>query len=855
MNTSPLPSFGELLRQYRRAAGLSQEELADQAQLSRDTISLLERGLSRVPRRDTIALLADALQLSSEDRRSLEDAARQHRREVETQSPASLPASLTTLIGREVEIARGITLLTDDAARLLTVTGPAGVGKTRVAIAIAAGLVDVYAERTWLIDLSAIHDAAMLPQVLMSTLRVREKKQTPMHASLVDHLRSLGPTLLIWDNCEHLLDACSHLAQTLLQACPHLRLMLTSREPTHVSGEVLLVVPPFALPVAPTQGSWEEFASNDSVRLFLDRANLRDPDMKLTATSAAHIAAICARVDGLPLAIELAAARVRVMTLEQIAARVAESLSLLSYGSRGNREHHHALRATLDWSYGLLSPEEQTLFCRLSVFAGSFSLEAMAAICVDEQLDPEEGTTCFLRLVEHSLVSRESVGVDTRYRLLETIWRYAREHLAHGQEVASVQQRHRDWYLKSAETAEIELRGEHQATWLERLDAEHANIRSALQWSYEQGESEAGLRMAGSLLRFWLVRGSLTEGCQWLQRFLDLHPDTLSPLRVKALRMLGNLSVERGDFGVAAQLAETCIGACQALGDEMGHASALNLRGMVAKYQGDAALAITMFSAALALHQHLGNTFGIAADLNNLGAGAMDQGNYEQAADYFTESLALCRQQQNQYGVVSSLGNLAIVARLQGALSLAGELAQESLHLARNLADQRGMAMALRSLGEVARRQGDFDRASEALKQCEHLFHASGSAWGVTVAQRHLGDLARDLGNDQEALARYQACIRHYQIEYDAEGIDACLRGIMGVEQAQGACEIAAQLGGSAETVRRVSRTRLDSFTQAAYDRDCAALQAMMSPVAFAAAWAAGQRLTPEQAMALALAQ
>ncbi len=855
---SELLSFGALLKRLRIAAKLSQIELAERAHLSRESVSALERGINRAPRRDTLLLLAEALQLSDTDRALLESAAREQRfAETAPPSPSSpLPVPLTTLIGREAEITNVVQSLAETNARLLTLTGPAGVGKTRLAIAVANELLDHYGKRIWLIDLSTLGDATYIPQTIMAALGVREISQSSLIAPLLDHLRQSQPSLMLWDNCEHLLEGCARLAQTLLQACPHLQLLLTSREPTRVRGEVAFQVPALPLPDTDSAPCWHDLLENEAVSLFLSRARMALPQFPVTEFSARTIATICRRLDGMPLAIELAAARVRTLTVEQIAARLDDSLALLRDDGWTIPEHHQALRATLDWSYALLTPHEQALFRRLAVFAGSFSLEAAEKICAGESIPEPEVMPTFLQLVEKSLVTAESSGDQMRYRLLETVRQYARDQLAIAQERVMMQERHRDWYLELAEAAESGLRGDRQQEWLARLDREMENLRAALRWSQERQDGEAGLRMAGGLWFFWYVRGQISEGCRWLEDFLALdagrHDGPPSALRVKALTSLGILYTERGDFGRAAAIAETCINACKEIGDRAGHAAALNLRGSIAKYQGDYELAAHMYSACLDIRRELGDLNGIATALNNLGAIAADQGDFERATACYQESLAMKREQGNLHGIVHTLNNLSDIARLRGDTALTHQFATESFQLAQELADVRGMATALSNLGEAARQQGDLEAAYRTLEQSAQLFRSIDNTWGVALAQRQLADVDRARGDDSEALSRYRTSLHVYQTAYDAMGLDACLRGIAGIALAHGALATAAQLFGAAEATRTKAHVHIAANDQVILARDIAALREAMPADDLAPAWAAGENISVEQAVALA---
>jgi non-specific serine/threonine protein kinase len=475
MATSETPTFGDLLRQYRRAAGLTQEELADRAQVSPRAISDLERGARNRPWRETIELVAGALGLSAAERAKLEIAARQAGRPEPQQSgPSSdsvstapqhnLPVALTSFVGREREMGEVQQLL--GTTHLLTLTGTGGCGKTRLALQVAAELLDAYPQGVWLVELAPLADPALVPDVVAGALGVRAGPSQPIQATLLSYLRS-RQLLVILDNCEHLLDACAHWVDSVLRSCPAVRILATSREALGIAGEMSWRVPSLSLPSADRGPSSTE-AESEAIRLFVERARAVQPNFTLTERNAPLVAQLCQRLDGIPLALELAATRVRALPLEQIAARLDQRFRLLTGGSRTALPRQQTLAAAVGWSYDLLAEPERQLFNRLSVFAGGFTLEAAEAVCGDDN-----ALDLLSSLVGKSLVVADGgVGGVERYRLFETLRQYGREKLVAAGEAAEVHQWHAAYYLRRAEELAPQIHDRRQLVALARLDPE-----------------------------------------------------------------------------------------------------------------------------------------------------------------------------------------------------------------------------------------------------------------------------------------------------------------------------------------------------------------------------------------------
>ncbi|SRR5579884_626936 len=484
----------------------------------------------------------------------------------------NLPVQLSSFIGREKQIVEVQALLA--RARLLTLTGSGGTGKSRLSLQVAADLVETYRDGVWLVELAAVSDAALVVQAVASVVNVREEPGKPLLQSLVEGLRG-KQLLLVLDNCEHVLEAAASLAEGVLKQCPEVKILASSREGLGLSGEQTYRVPSLGLPPDPGQRrtvGLEDVIGSESVRLFAERAALVRPDFTLTPGNAPTLARLCHRLDGIPLALELAAARVRALPVEQIEARLQDRFRLLTGGSRTALPRQQTLRALIDWSYDLLSETERTLLRRLSVFMGGWTLEAAEAICAGEGIEEWEVLDLLTSLVDKSLVVYEGPEPSTRYRLLETIRQYARDRLYEAGDGALYRDRHRDWFLSLAEQAEPQLQGPEQALWLERLETEHDNLRAALEWSLAaDGSAEAGLRLVGALWRFWEMRGYLTEGRAHLADALS-HAQTQERTqeRARALTGAGNLAWHQSDYEAARTLHEQSLAIYQALGNTKG---------------------------------------------------------------------------------------------------------------------------------------------------------------------------------------------------------------------------------------------------------------------------------------------
>ncbi len=671
----------------------------------------------------------------------------------------NLPLQLTSFIGREREMAEINRLLS--SSRLLTLTGPGGSGKTRLALQITAHLLAVreFPDGVWWVDLAPLSDPTLVPHALTSALNVREIPGRTLTETLVDYLHPRH-LLLVLDNCEHVVAAGAHLAEALLRSCPNVRILATSREGLGIAGEMSWLVPSLALPPPSVQSgegtpSLDQLRQYEAIALFVERATAVLPTFRSTRQNMAAITLVCQRLDGIPLAIELAAARVKVLAVEQIAARLDNRFSLLTGSSRTALPRHRTLRATIDWSYDLLSEPERALFRRLSVFAGGFSLEAAEAVCGDEEDEWDAVLELLSHLVDKSLVTVEEHGEHVRYRLLETIRQYAREKLRGSDELARIWDRHLDFFLQFVEAAEPQLFGAGQVVWLNRLELDYDNLRAAAEWAGKVGAAVATLRLAGALRRFWYVRGQHGEGLTWLTEALT-RPEAAerTAVRSKALMTAGHLQLLQGHYAEAGPLLDEALGIGREVGDQWAIAMALHISGQLAISQGDYATARACFEEDVAIWQSLRGTpesatsFMHFGSLMYLGDVMIYQGDYGRGESLYEESAALLRALGDKNLLAYPLRRLGQVALHQGNYQQALARCQESLALNLEVGDRRGMVACLAGLAAVSAARGESVRAVQlcgAVAALLESLHTQLLALDADLYERNVTDVRAQL--------------------------------------------------------------------------------------------------------------
>ena len=573
-----------------------------------------------------------------------------------TRPANNLPIQATSFIGRDKEMAEVKTLLS--RTHLLTLTGAGGTGKTRLLLQVARDQLEAYSDGVWLVELAPLSDAALVAQAVASVLDIREKSGLTMPEAVADALKPRN-LLLLLDNCEHVLDAAAVVVDTIQKHCPDVRILASSRESLGIAGEQTYRVPSLSLPPASARATPQVISQYEAVSLFVERALSVQSTFAVTNGNAPALANLCVRLDGIPLALELAAVRVRSLSIEEIDGRLDDRFHLLTRGSRTALPRHQTLRALVDWSYDLLTDQEKVLLSRLSVFAGGWTLAAAEYICAGDPIDEADVFDLLTSLVDKSLIAAERQEQQTRHRLLETVRQYALDRLAENGGSAAVRQRHQAFFVTLAEEAELQMRGPDQALWLDRLEKEHDNLRAALSWRAD----ESSLRIAGALWRFWAMRGYFSEGRAWMTSVLaGADAQARTAARAKALNGAGSLAYRQGDYVRANELFEESLSLCRELGDKPGIATALYNMGSVACEQGDYTAARNLIEESLALRRAAGDKWGIATSLINLGHVACEQGEHVVARALHQESLAIQRELGDTWGIASSLINLGRLA-------------------------------------------------------------------------------------------------------------------------------------------------------------------------------------------------
>ncbi len=725
-------------------------------------------------------------------------------------SATNLPHQLTSFVGRQPELAEVERLLS--TTRLLTLTGPGGVGKTRLALQVAHPLLPRFAGGVWLVDLAAVAEPALVPQAVAQTLSLRKEARRPVLASLAEALQDRH-LLLVLDNCEHLVGACAELVAALLRACPHVSMLVTSREALGVGGELVwrvpsLSVPPLSQRHQPPSNvplTVELVGASEAVQLLLERARAVRPDFGLTPQNAPVLAQICQRLDGIPLALELAAARVQVLSVEQIAARLDDRFRLLTGGSRTALPRQQTLAATLAWSHALLSEPERMLFRRASVFAGSWTLEAAEAVCAGEDLAQAEVLDGLAQLVNKSLVFVETHEPEARYRLLETMRQYGRERLEAAGEAPWIRRQHLAYLLALTRVAAGHFLGAEQAAWVQRLEREFANLRAAFDWALESGTGTQALELAAGVFPFWLVHGQEAEGIEWLEAALgSTEPLEPTVARAQALWACGSLASRQGDYPQARRRLEASLAVFRALGHAPGVARAQGQLGWLAVQQLDPSTAQAWLETGLPVLEQTGDPWELPIASFALGLLAFEQGDYALARARMERDLAQARALGAPWQLGRALTHLGELTRFEGDITQAERLYAEALRCFEAVGNPNQIAMTLGNLGGVVRAQGDLRRAL---------------ALGLEEVQR----FQRFLGSK----------------EYLYHG----LVDLGGVLVALGEPERAARLFGAAERLSEQHQLRLQPNELAQYERDLPRFWSQGERAHLEAVWAEGRAL------------
>jgi len=769
-----------------------------------------------------------------------------------THQPHNLPVQPTPFLGREQEVDHVCLLLHRPEVRLVTLTGPGGMGKTRLSLQVAAELSGDFADGVFLVALASVSDAALVVPTIVQTLGIHEVAGQSLLALLKSTLKD-KQLLLVLDNFEQVVEAAVQIAE-LLAACPRLKLLVTSRILLHLQAEREFPVPPLSLPNPRQLPDLVTLSQYEAVALFIQRAQAVKAEFTVTNANAPAVAEICARLDGLPLALELAAARVKFFAPPALLTRLEQGLSVLTGGARDLPARQQTLRGAIAWSYDLLSPQEQALFRRLAVFVDGWTWEAADVVCQAAgalEIDVLEG---LLSLVDKSLLrQQESEQGEPRFWMLQLLREFGLEVLTKAGEREATCRVHARYFLALAEEAEPELTGPNQVVWTERLEQEHDNLRAALGWTSEQREQEGGLRLAGALHMFWFRRGHLSEGRQWLSTLLaSVHPGAAA-VRAKALRGAGHLAQRQGDHSQARILLEESLALYREVGDTGGIADALYELGTLAWHQDDYGRARALHEESLALYREVGDNVGIARVLGQLGSLAQVQGDYSQARTLFEEGLALYRELGHKMNITWVLTALGLLARLQGDYSRARTLFEESIALQRELGAKDFLSWALAELGTLTRLQEDYSQARTLFEESLSLSREVGTKGGSARALGELGSLARLQGDDGQARALLKESLSLFGELGDKAGIADSLEGLAEVARVQGLPGPAAQLFGAAEAVREAIGAPLPPLERTPYAQAVASVRAHVGEDAFAAAWQEGRTMPLEQVIEEAL--
>jgi predicted ATPase/class 3 adenylate cyclase len=726
-------------------------------------------------------------------------------------SPNNLPVQLTSFIGRSKEKDEVTQLLSKE--RLLTLTGPSGSGKTRLALQAAAELIEHFKDGVFFVALAPITEPGLVASTIAQSLGTIESSGRTIMESIKDHLRNKS-LLLLLDNFEQVISA-APLVADLLGASSELKILITSREGLRIRGESEYPVPPLALPNLNQLPPWESLSQYASVELFIQRAKAVKPGFRMTNDTAPTVVEICCRLDGLPLAIELAAARIKLLHPRTILTRMEHRLEFLTGGGRDLPARQQTLRNAIAWSYDLLDETEQKLFRRLSAFVGGCTVEAAEAVVEDY---PTHGSILdrLESLLDKSLLQEvEGTNSELRFMMLETLREFALEQLEASGEQATIRRRHADYFLSIAEETEVRLESAGQIEWINRMEQEHGNFRAALEWSKTaDGTAETCLRLASALGLFWEARGYYSEGRKLLADLLITeHVQGRSPTRARILARSAELAYRQSDFSATMSLA----------------------------------------GESLTIYREVGDRQGIASALIKLGNAATEMGDYVIASGFLEEALKTWRELKDKHGMARALISSGWVALRSGKYGQAKKRLMEALALSRDLGDTRNLAFELSGLGEVALRQQDYLRATQLVEESLELRRQLGNKWGVGVSLGILGWIAMREEKWDRAMARLCESLEVRREIGDQSGSAWCLERLAAVAMAQGQTEKAARLFGAGAALRASIRSIIDPADQPAYKSKISSLRRELGKERFTLIWREGRALALEQAVAYAL--
>ncbi|MBK8552246.1 MAG: tetratricopeptide repeat protein [Ignavibacteria bacterium] len=687
--------------------------------------------------------------------------------------PNNLPVQLTSFIGREEEMRKIKSLLKQTS--LLTLTGPGGTGKTRLSLQIAADLIDDFDNGVWFVEFASLYEPDLLPNIIMQALQIPEQPKQDVIVTLTDFLKE-KELLIVFDNCEHIIHACSKLAEQLLSKSPKLKILATSREALRCSGEQTFGTLSLTTPEAKSIETPEQLTQYESVRLFIERALVINPNFRVTNENAPAVAGICSQLDGIPLAIELAAARISILAVEKIHERLDDRFKLLTGGKRTALPRQQTLKALIEWSYDLLSEEERILWRRLSVFSDGWTFEAAEAICADEEIFKDDMLDILTGLTEKSIVI---AGEEKeRFRMLETIRQYGDNKLKESGEFESITEKHLKYYSEFADIPISNLRGGDSALWMNMIKDETGNVEKALLWFIENSNSEDGIKLAASMAYYWQINGYLSKGMRFLESSVSKWTETHNHNYIRAISYLGNFARLNDDFDKAKTLFEKGLQISREM-DAKKLMIEIQHRFAVLEYdKGNFEQSRKYYEENLDYYKSIDDKYGIGATLNNLGNIFSIQGDIEKASDMYTESLALRRAQGDKLGVSVALCNLGILAYEHGDYIRSKALLDESLQIRLDVGDRVGEAITLTNLGNVAFNQADYQAALALYRKSYEIYFEIGKKTGVAEALYNIAKVTFEMDEFEKALELYEeslAMCRELDLVMEAA---VCLHGL-----------------------------------------------------------------------------